>query len=61
VIGAQPGALHRRVLAAAVDDDNFDAKPAQHGERIKRAGDAFAFVEHRHDDGEAGHRINPRA
>ncbi len=55
VIGPQPRALHGRVLAAAVDDDDFDAKPAQLGERIERAGNAFAFVEHRHDDGEAGH------
>ena len=48
-------ALDCRVAAAAVHDHDLDAKRAQVIEVIESAGDTFAFVEHRHDDGKAGH------
>ena len=48
----QPRALDGRVAAAAVDHDDLDAERAQRRERVERAGDALALVEHRDDDGE---------
>ena len=56
-VGPQPRALDRGVAAAAIDHDDLDAERAQAGERIESRGDAFAFVEHRHDDGELLHAL----
>ena len=54
-VGAQPRALDGGVAAAAVDHDDLGAERAQNRERIERRGDAFALVEHRHDDRELRH------
>ena len=55
VIGAQAGALNGGIAAAAIDHDHLGAERTQIGKCVERGRDTFAFVEHRHDDGELRH------
>src|SRR5262249_28313659 len=54
-VGARARALDGGVAAATVDYDHFGAERPQIGKRIERRGDAFAFVQHGHDDRELRH------